>query len=526
MLNSSAFLRWLQQSTLSPKFIQSSCYVRRIGKCYVKCTVSVGQETRRVRSSVKKYRRWVVSLGPYSPDDAEIKSHLSRLTVRHSYSDTPLCVSAMLAQSHARIHREQRQPTLYGNMYANTNSYTPASQQWTAVDPAMANQFVNNKLTQTRGGSQVLETQQPVKPGIGGKISNLVHRAEERFSGNANSRFALFGLAEPLLAEYRGKTSYGQTNRLGGWIYITQNHFGWISHTDSQNRVVKTLLPWSNVVNIVPTSRIRGPGKTYQFAPITAQGAAPEGFQIFTRDNLIYQFFGFKKNMESIFNLFNNVWLGRHTTPGFVSGMHAGGFHTGVYNRGLSTTSYAQPAMTTTTPLYNRGVTSGTTYSTPVSTTTYSSVPVAGAFPHHQHASVYNQPSVSSTAYAQPAVYGTSGHTAGYSGTSLNRAYVQPTTTTYTSAPMYVQPTTLSQTGLAGNSYQTGLAGTSYPVSHSNLAGTSYQTGLAGTSYPVSQGGLASQGGLTNQLLAKEGFVQPTTGMALGQTAPATKYGL
>jgi len=349
-------------------------------------------------------------------------------------------------------------------MYGNTQ-YRPATQQWTTLDPAMSQNFLGSKntLTQTRGGSQVLETQTAQKPGLGGKIANIVHRAEERFSGNANSRWAAFGLNEPLLQEFHAKTSYADT-RIGGWIFLSQGHFGWISYTDAQNRAIKTLIPWSNIMDIVPTSRVKGQAtKTYQFAPIMAPGAIAEGFQIFTRDNLVYQFFGLKKNIDQVFALFGNLWVPHYgTRTGFTSGLHHGGFVRSTGNTGMGQTTYVQQPMMGQTGYGTTGLAGQTTY--------------------------VQQPMMGQTGYTNTGLVGGQTHhnplDRNHDG-RVNAADLHPNRTGLAGQTGYVQQPMMGQTGLVGNS---GLGQTGY-VQQPMMG----QTGLANNSGLVGQTGYAQQ---------------------------------
>ncbi|PRP86138.1 hypothetical protein PROFUN_03125 [Planoprotostelium fungivorum] len=373
------------------------------------------------------------------------------------------------------------------------NEYVPAVQQWSAIDPNLSGRFVNNKvihlhltleanslqLTQTEGGAQILETQSMNRAGFGGKLSNLFHRAEDRFGGTPNSRWALFGINENLLAEFTAKTSYGAATALKGWIFLAENHFGWVSHIDSQNRVVKTLIPWVNVTDIIPTSR-HGPSKKYQFRPITEPGSAqPEGFQLLTRDNLVYQFFGLKSNIEQVFQLLNNVWLGRHTIPGFVSGLQIGGFNLGPHNvQGYGLAAQA-PQNTLNPNLQNTTA------------------------PHT--ASIQNPsypPTMRSTAAR--------GVPGGYAQTTLlpSTAAVVSQTSTMSShiMPPSVSPVRVNQPTAS--------------VSQYDLANLVHR----GLVQPVSTAPAAPA--IVTTMGLQKGYAQSSTGAALGQTAPGVKFGL
>ncbi|PRP79091.1 hypothetical protein PROFUN_13153 [Planoprotostelium fungivorum] len=213
--------------------------------------------------------------------------------------------------------------------------YIPAQQNWTQVQPGYLEHFQRTtKHYTTPGGSQTIEFQHPTRSGIVGKVHNLTHRAAENIngSGDARSRWSYFALTEPLLHEFRAKTAYGDKSKLSGWIYVSQNHFGWISHTDGQNKVVTSLIPWSNVVDIVPSNRTSAGKGVYRFEPAgTAAGSAnrADGFQLFTGDGTVYQFFALKKNAEAFFNTLVGVWQVRQP-PTFITGLTRSGFQPAV----------------------------------------------------------------------------------------------------------------------------------------------------------------------------------------------------
>ncbi|PRP78142.1 hypothetical protein PROFUN_13944 [Planoprotostelium fungivorum] len=198
--------------------------------------------------------------------------------------------------------------------------YVPAQENWTTIAPGYQQFFERTtKHITTNGGTEVVDFQQPTGTGLKGKIHSLSHKV----GYNSSQRWSYFNVNEPMIAEYPAKTSYGLNSKLGGWIYVSQNHFGWISQS-SNNRVVTTLIPFSNIVDVVPSSRVKAARKQYTFQPLAANQtrAKAQGFQVFTKDNLVYQFFGLKKAEEFFNNLF--TYMGRNplgtTAAGYSSG--------------------------------------------------------------------------------------------------------------------------------------------------------------------------------------------------------------
>jgi len=209
--------------------------------------------------------------------------------------------------------------------------YIAPTQNWTQVQPGYLEHFQRTtKHNTTAGGTQTVEFTHPSRSGLVGKVNNVTHRLAENInqSGDAKTRWSYFALTEPLLHEFKAKTAYGDKSKLSGWVYVSQNHFGWISHTDSQNRVVTSLIPWTNVVDVVPSNRVSAGKGVYRFEPA---GAAPgsankaTGFQLFTRDGTVYQFFALKKNTEAFFHTLVGVWQVRQPAE-FVSGLNRSGY--------------------------------------------------------------------------------------------------------------------------------------------------------------------------------------------------------
>jgi len=182
-------------------------------------------------------------------------------------------------------------------------NFQPAAQNWTTVQPGYLEHFQRTtKHVTTAGGTQVVDLQQPQGSGLSGRI----HRSSSGLGNNAHTRWSSFQLAnEPLIAEYPAKTSYGVNSALKGWIYVSQNNFGWISAAEN-GRIVTTLIPFFNIVEVVPSQRIKAAKKNYTFQPLEAgnQRSKAAGFQIFTKDMLVYQFFGLKKSEEFFNHLF------------------------------------------------------------------------------------------------------------------------------------------------------------------------------------------------------------------------------
>jgi len=182
-------------------------------------------------------------------------------------------------------------------------NYQAAAQNWTAVQPGYLEHFQRTtKHITTAGGTQVVDLQTPQGSGLSGRI----HRSNSGLGSNAHTRWSSFQLAnEPLIAEYPAKTAYGVNSALKGWIYVSQNNFGWISAAEN-GRIVTTLIPFFNIVEVIPSQRTKAAKKTYTFQPLEAgqQRSKAAGFQIFTKDMLVYQFFGLKKSEEFFNHLF------------------------------------------------------------------------------------------------------------------------------------------------------------------------------------------------------------------------------
>jgi len=210
----------------------------------------------------------------------------------------------------------------------------PASYTWFDADQQYANAYrtaeptpvpmLNNlpksNVSSNPGGSTVIQTETPTKHhgGFLGKVENIVHRAGERvgFGTDTATRWSLYQIPEPLFGEFPAKVVNGTQGHVGGFLFVSQNHLCYSSYTDKLNRAIKVAIPFANIQHIGLASRVKGTqGPAIVLTPLTALSQKPNALQIVTRDNVNHQFFGFRKNTESVFNLLNHSW---QTSRGIV----------------------------------------------------------------------------------------------------------------------------------------------------------------------------------------------------------------
>jgi len=211
----------------------------------------------------------------------------------------------------------------------------PASYSWFDADAQYANAYrsaeptpvpmLNNlpksNVSSNPGGSTVIQTETPTKHhgGFLGKVENIVHRAGERvgFGTDTATRWSLYQIPEPLFGEFPAKVVNGTQGFVGGFLFVSQNHLCYSSYTDKMNRAIKIAIPFANIQHIGLAARVKGTqGAAVVLTPLTALSQKPNALQIVTRDNVNHQFFGFKKNTESVFNLLNHSW---QTSRGMVA---------------------------------------------------------------------------------------------------------------------------------------------------------------------------------------------------------------
>jgi len=243
-------------------------------------------------------------------------------------------------------------------------NYQPAPQNWTTIQPGYLEHFQRTtKHVTTAGGTQVVDFQQPQGSGLKGRIS----RSSSGLGGNSEARWSSFQLAnEPLIAEYPAKTAYGVNSALKGWIYVSASHFGWISHAEG-GRIVTTLIPFSNIVEVVPSTRVKAAKKQYTFQPLDATHAAGKanGFQVFTKDNLVYQFFALKKSED----FFNHLYGAMGTQRGTLSGAgYTSGFAQPFAQAALAPGQATLPGNTQQPVLVQQNLAGQTTYVQPIIT--------------------------------------------------------------------------------------------------------------------------------------------------------------
>eukprot|EP01117_Protostelium_nocturnum_P005563 TRINITY_DN2012_c0_g1_i1.p1 TRINITY_DN2012_c0_g1~~TRINITY_DN2012_c0_g1_i1.p1 ORF type:complete len:240 (-),score=71.83 TRINITY_DN2012_c0_g1_i1:65-784(-) len=233
-----------------------------------------------------------------------------------------------------------------------TENYTFPEEKWEDIDPEYhSDEIITTNITP--GGSEETEIQTEKKSGLAGIFQHF----HSESTSNRQDRWKLFGKHEVLLAEYNAKTAFQSgEHSLKGWIFIARNYFGWISHSDSQNRVVKTIIPISNVAKIIPTVRNKEVAK---YAMIEApEGSHPQGFNILTKDNMIYSFLGLKKPDQTI-NLLKSQLLycsgskeeieAKKSTEGYFP-QHSAAAHN-QYLRSSVDYGYSQPVMGHTAPI-------------------------------------------------------------------------------------------------------------------------------------------------------------------------------
>jgi len=193
-----------------------------------------------------------------------------------------------------------------------------------AAEPApvpMLHNLPKSNVSSNPGGSTVIQTETPTKHqgGFLGKVENLAHRVGERvgFGTDTATRWSLYQIPEPLFGEFPAKVVNGTQGYVGGFLFVSQNHLCYSSYTDKLNRAIKVAIPFANIQHIGLAQKVKGTtGTAVVLTPLTALSQKPNALQIVTRDNVNHQFFGFKKNTESVFNLLNHSW---QTSRGIVA---------------------------------------------------------------------------------------------------------------------------------------------------------------------------------------------------------------
>eukprot|EP01117_Protostelium_nocturnum_P001065 TRINITY_DN1138_c0_g1_i1.p1 TRINITY_DN1138_c0_g1~~TRINITY_DN1138_c0_g1_i1.p1 ORF type:complete len:354 (-),score=84.26 TRINITY_DN1138_c0_g1_i1:242-1240(-) len=164
------------------------------------------------------------------------------------------------------------------------------------------------------GGSTVISTETPTKHPVGfmAKVENLTHRVGEHlgFGTDTATRWSFYQLPEPLLGEFPAKVVNGAQGYSSGFAFVSQGHLCFSSYTNAQNRAIKVIIPFANIVNITLAQRVKNAAHStgIVLTPISSLSMKANALQVVTSDNVVHQFFGFRKNVENVFNLLTHAW--------------------------------------------------------------------------------------------------------------------------------------------------------------------------------------------------------------------------
>jgi len=218
-------------------------------------------------------------------------------------------------------------------------------------------------------GSTVIQTETPTKHqgGFLGKVENLKLRAGEHMGIGTDSatRWSLYQFNEPLFGEFRAKLVNGTHGFSKGFLFVSAGHLCFSSFTDAQNRAVKVAIPLRNIVKIGLAQRLRNvAGSGVVLTPLSSLSMKANALQVFTKDGVLHQFFGFRKKTEQMFNTLSHVWK--------ASSVNGTGFETSEAT--ASVNAYEQALLTSG---FNRGNAGGFSSSStfPVSQSNQSALP-------------------------------------------------------------------------------------------------------------------------------------------------------
>ncbi|PRP82280.1 hypothetical protein PROFUN_06292 [Planoprotostelium fungivorum] len=201
--------------------------------------------------------------------------------------------------------------TTYDSRAATTGLHAqPALYSTSAVPNNYGTYYQYEKAPKTvisgsHQGAQVSQTQVPQKrQGFFGKVESILHRGAEQLGvgTDTQSRWAMFGINEPLFAEFPCKVANGTTyNR--GYGFVSANHFAFSSFTDGQGQAIKFLIPLSQIAHINQAQRVKSTAQGgLVFAPITSAAMRPNALQLITKDNQLHQIFGLKQT-DNVYNV-------------------------------------------------------------------------------------------------------------------------------------------------------------------------------------------------------------------------------
>jgi len=251
-----------------------------------------------------------------------------------------------------------------------TESYVPASYTYFDLDPTMHQNFQYIEKTTystTPMGKTVTTTQEaaPKKVGLMARISHgvkgLVDRTSESLglSSDTNSRWALFGLQDNLLAEFPCKL-VNVDKFVRGYMYISSHNLCYASHADTNNRVIKFVMPLTSITNVRQAQKLKTTkGALPSFTPIVGSQAAtavrPDSIQVIDNNNMIHQFYGFRTQFMNCFNVLQHAWCtARGMQPGM---MNTGGMMSSAPTTMMGNTSSTVPMTSSSTmPLSSTGL--------------------------------------------------------------------------------------------------------------------------------------------------------------------------